>query len=166
MLKALIILPGNVLIVMPALLIWLSAGTPLAAALAGPETVRFWLAVIVGAPGLALMGWTIRDFARIGHGTPAPWQPPTRLVVAGVYRYVRNPMITGVCLVLAAETLLLTSIPLASWLVVFMAANTIYVPASEEPGLEARFGDDYRRYAAHVPRWIPRRTPWTGADSA
>ncbi len=67
-------------------------------------------------------------------------------------------------LVLSAQALLLKSLPLAAWLVVFAAPNASYILVSEKKGLEARFGGDYRRYRDDVPRWIPRRTPWRGLD--
>jgi protein-S-isoprenylcysteine O-methyltransferase Ste14 len=108
------------------------------------------------------MGLALRQLAREGGGgTPAPWDPPRRFVVAGVYRHVRNPMISGVIAALYAEALLLQSLPLLAWAVLFMLANLAYIPLVEEPGLEKRFGADYRRYKANVPRWIPRLRAWT-----
>jgi protein-S-isoprenylcysteine O-methyltransferase Ste14 len=107
------------------------------------------------------MTWTIRRFARDGEGTLAPWDPTQRLVVEGVYRHVRNPMITGVVTNLVGEALLFGSSALAVWALLFALANAIYIPLAEEPGLERRFGADYRRYKAGVPRWIPRVRPWT-----
>jgi protein-S-isoprenylcysteine O-methyltransferase Ste14 len=80
--------------------------------------------------------------------------------VLGVYRHVRNPMISGVLLNLLGEALLFGSRPIALWFAIFFAANAIYLPLVEEPGLEARFGDDYRRYRAAVPRWVPRWSAW------
>ena len=110
--------------------------------------------------GLAMAVWTVRLFVTIGKGTPAPWAPPKKLVVEGPYRYTRNPMITGVILMLGAESLLIGSWPLAVWMIVFFIASTICFARFEEPGLEKRFGESYRRYKANVPRWIIRRRPW------
>lgn len=110
--------------------------------------------------GLVLLGLTIKLFATVGKGTLAPWDPTQQLVVVGVYRYVRNPMISGVMGSLFGETLLLGSLPVAMWTVGFVIVNMIYIPLLEEPGLHERFGADYEGYARHVPRWIPRRTPW------
>jgi len=98
---------------------------------------------------------------RFGQGTPAPWNPPKKLVVRGPYRHVRNPMITSVLFVLLAEALLLRSWPLAGWLIIFFLANAIYFPLVEERGLVRRFGEDYLQYKRHVPRWLPKVTPWT-----
>jgi protein-S-isoprenylcysteine O-methyltransferase Ste14 len=97
---------------------------------------------------------------KVGQGTPAPWDPPKKLVVRGPYRYVRNPMITGALLLLLAEAMLLQSWPIAIWLVLFFIGNSVYFPLVEEKGLEKRFGDAYRKYKANVPRWIPRLRAW------
>ena len=161
-LRSILILPFNVLVVIPAALLWRSSAWRLAL----PAEPRFWIAIACFAAGLALMAVTIRLFVTRGEGTLAPWNPTQKLVVVGVYRHVRNPMITGVLLNLLGETLLFGSRSIALWCAIFFVANAIYLPLSEEPGLEARFGDAYRRYRAAVPRWIPRRTPWTDAGSA
>jgi protein-S-isoprenylcysteine O-methyltransferase Ste14 len=110
--------------------------------------------------GLALGAWTLALFARVGRGTLAPWDPTARLVVRGPYRHVRNPMITGVGAVVAGEAALLGSVPLLIWFAAFAAANAVYMPLVEEPGLRHRFGTDYDRYRANVPRWLPRLRPW------
>ena len=160
LIRSIVILPGTVLLFVPSGLLWLSAGTPLAAVSAPPGVFRFWLATIAAAAGLALMTWTTVLFVTIGKGTPAPWDPPRKLVVRGPYRHVRNPMISGVMLFLIAEALLFGSWPIAAWAALFLTANAIYFPLSEETGLEQRFGEDYRTYKANVPRWLPRLMPW------
>ncbi len=70
----------------------------------------------------------------------------------------------GVFTVIFGEALLFSSWALTAWGVFAVVAHMFYFPFSEEPGLERRFGDDYRRYKANVPRWLPRLTPWQ--DSA
>lgn len=110
--------------------------------------------------GLALVFVTVRYFATLGRGTLAPWDPPRHLVVAGVYRHVRNPMISGVILILFGEALVFLSRGLLNWALGFLVINFIYIPLLEEPMLEGRFGDEYRQYKRHVPRWVPRRTAW------
>jgi protein-S-isoprenylcysteine O-methyltransferase Ste14 len=156
--RAVLLLPFNVLVVIPAALLALGRGSGFEPA--GPGDAFFWLALACFAGGLTLMVQTIRMFERVGDGTLAPWQPTRRLVVAGIYRHVRNPMISGVLLNLLGESLLFRSTALLGWLALFFAANAVYIPLLEEPGLEARFGDDYRRYRQAVPRWIPRLRPW------
>ena len=161
---AILALPGTALVVIPSLIVWATSDTPLAAQPATPSQVLFWIGLLFAAKGLALMAWTIVDFARIGKGTLAPWAAPKKLVVRGPYRHVRNPMISGAILVLLAQSLLLQSLPVAAWLLVFVAMNGIYIPLKEERGLEKRFGEDYRLYKDSVPRWLPRIRPWRGLD--
>ncbi len=110
--------------------------------------------------GLLLVVSTIALFVDIGRGTLAPWDPTQQLVVAGPFRYVRNPMITGVAAVLLGEAALLQVVTLFVWFALFVAVNVVYIPLAEEPGLVRRFGDSYREYRRHVPRWIPRSRPW------
>ena len=111
--------------------------------------------------GLTLFISTLAQFARTGRGTLAPWDPPRVLVVQGVYRYVRNPMISGVLFILLAEALLTGSRRIFVWFILFLAINLVYIPLLEEPGLVARFGEQYRLYKRNVPRWLPRVKPWT-----
>jgi protein-S-isoprenylcysteine O-methyltransferase Ste14 len=68
-----------------------------------------WLGLFVLMIGLSLLVITIRLFARIGKGTLNPMDPPKKLVIAGPYRYVRNPMITGVLLIQLGESIMFTS---------------------------------------------------------
>lgn len=160
LIKALILLPGTVLVLIPAVILFFTGvRTPdTAPTLTG--LLCFWSGLALAAAGLALAIWCMVLFRNLGHGTPAPWQPPRRLVVQGPYGHVRNPMITGVLLMLAAEALLWRSWALALWGILFFLGNALYFPLVEERGLVKRFGDDYREYASNVPRWIPRRRPW------
>lgn len=117
--------------------------------------------VLVGI-GLVLFGASLQLFARDGRGTLAPWDPPKVLVARGPYRYVRNPMISGVVLTLFGEALILGSWPHTTWALFVLFVNLVYIPALEEPLLEQRFGNSYREYCRHVPRFIPRLRPWAG----
>ena len=116
-------------------------------------------AVLLGL-GLLLFGATLRKFDRDGQGTLAPWDPPRRLVTRGPYAYVRNPMISGVLLVLLGEALVLFSRAHLEWALLFFAINAVYIPLLEEPLLRERFGEEYREYYRHVPRLLPRLRPW------
>ena len=118
-------------------------------------------ALLIGA-GVALAVHCISLFVRHGHGTLAPWDPTRELVGAGAYRYSRNPMKAGLFLVLAGEALVLRSAALTWWLACFVAVNAVYIRLHEEPGLRARFGDQYRRYCERVPRWWPRLAAFSG----
>jgi protein-S-isoprenylcysteine O-methyltransferase Ste14 len=124
------------------------------------------LRVFVGAAvfvwGFVFFAWCVSLFARVGRGTLAPWDPTRHLVVAGPYRFVRNPMISGVALMLFGEAAFWGSVAVGLWTASFLAINHLYFVLSEEPGLERRFGQEYRAYKAEVPRWIPRLRPWAG----
>jgi protein-S-isoprenylcysteine O-methyltransferase Ste14 len=116
-------------------------------------------ALLLGA-GVALFVTTVHLFTSVGQGTLAPWDPPRRLVVRGPYRHLRHPMISGIILVLAGESLIVGSAGIAIWLLGFVAVNAVYLPLVEEPALVRRFGADYRLYMANVGRWVPRLRPW------
>jgi protein-S-isoprenylcysteine O-methyltransferase Ste14 len=154
-LAAVLLCPGVVTVAVPALIVWSTGATIGLLGLLGLPLI---------ALGLLLIVRTIALFAEVGRGTLAPWDPTTRLVVRGPYRYVRNPMISGVLFVLLGEAALFGSLPLLAWFALVLAVNAVYLPLVEEPGLERRFGDDYERYRAHVPRWIPRLRPWDGEE--
>jgi protein-S-isoprenylcysteine O-methyltransferase Ste14 len=162
---AVLLLPGVVVVLVPALIVWrtgsMTVGWGLPVALAV-------LAVVFGAAlvavGSALVVWTIVLFVRVGRGTLAPWDPTSRLVARGPYAHVRNPMISGVLFLLLGEAVLLGSVPLFGWFVLVGAVNAIYMPLVEEPGLVRRYGDEYERYRAHVPRWLPSARPWQPPD--
>ena len=155
-----IVLPGTALVFVPAIILTLAHRSGATFQLATPDQILFWFAVIPAAVGFGLAVWTVKLFKDVGRGTPAPWDPPNKLVIRGPYRHVRNPMITGALLILLAEALLLRSGALAVWMVVFFIGNTVYFRFREEKELEKRFGDEYRDYKAGVSRWIPRLTPW------
>ena len=153
------ILPFVVTVVIP---IWIARGGGTSLALgSGPGQLALQaLGVACLALGLWLFGYSLLHFATRGRGTLAPWDPPRKLVVSGPYRYVRNPMISGVVFILFAESLLLLSRDHALWALGFLAANAVQIPLMEEPQLEARFGESYREYKRHVGRLIPRLRPW------
>lgn len=154
---AIVILPVTMTILIPR---WVMRGSTFQM----PGVPRDWLFVIAGAlvfvAGFVLFVATVFLFATRGRGTLAPWDPPSRLVVAGPYRYVRNPMIAGVILIIIAESLVFPSLLLAEWAAAFFVINAIYFPLIEEPQLASRFGDEYRQYKRHVRRLIPRIQPW------
>ena len=131
----------------------------------GDVSTLAWLARSAGAvllvAGFALFGWCVWLFARVGRGTLAPWDPTHNLVAVGPYRHVRNPMISGVALMLLGEALFWGSKALGIWAGAFVFINHVYFVLSEEPGLEKRFGENYRLYKANVPRWIPRIRFWS-----
>lgn len=161
-LLSILILPCTVVVVVPYTLLRREAR----AALPGGSSVATWLHVSAEAAlflgGFVLFAWTVGLFARQGRGTLAPWDPTKRLVATGPYGHVRNPMISGVLLMLVGEALFWSSRSIATWAGVFLIVNHVYFIILEEPGLVRRFGDAYRTYRAQVPRWIPRLRPWHG----
>jgi protein-S-isoprenylcysteine O-methyltransferase Ste14 len=163
-LRAIILLPGVVLLVIPGMILWRSGFDThgLWRSVPASRVILSVIGIICVCLGLLLMVATIRLFVTVGKGTLAPWVPTQHLVVQGVYRHVRNPMISGVLFVLLGDSLLTASLPLFGWFLVFGVVNAVYIPLLEEPGLVRRFGDDYVSYMQNVPRWLPRLTPWEG----
>lgn len=145
------ILPIGVLILVP---LWIENDWT---AHVGVLLIPALLAVVVG---LVVMIITISSFIRIGKGTLAPWSPTKKLVIKGLYRYFRNPMILGVLTVLLGEALGFRSRNILIWAGAFFVINTIYFIVYEEPNLEERFGDEYREYRKHVWRWVPQFKPY------
>jgi len=111
--------------------------------------------IVLGIAGGAVALWCILTFAVIGKGTPAPFDPPRRLVVRGPYRYVRNPMYLGAALALAGAALFYRSLPLLGYVAGFLLITHLFVIAYEEPTLQRLFGADYRAYRDRVRRWLP-----------
>ena len=164
-LLAILLLPFMVTVVVPR---WLLSGwstVQLGGNAPSPiDAVVRIAGVLFLVAGLALFAWCVTLFAGVGQGTLAPWDPTRRLVAVGPYRYVRNPMISAVAMILAGEALLFGSRALAVWLAVLVTWNHLYFVFSEEPGLARRFGQSYLDYKAAVPRWIPRFTPFRGRE--
>jgi protein-S-isoprenylcysteine O-methyltransferase Ste14 len=96
-------------------------------------------------------------FAQTGRGTPAPIDPPRRLVHRGPYRWVRNPMYLGFASLLLGEAVLFGSLAILVLWAVLMAVLHAFVIWYEEPALERKFGEEYRAYRQHVNRWLPSR---------
>ncbi len=117
-------LPGVVTLVVPATIVYFTGVMNIGWGLAPPLS---WLPLLLGcvliALGVLLLYKTISLFATVGEGTLAPWDPTQRLVVRGVYRYVRNPMISGVLSILLGEAAFLGSPPVLIWFLVFFAVN-------------------------------------------
>jgi len=117
-----------------------------------------------GAAGLFLVAGGIAlyfacafwGFALRGKGTPAPIDPPKKLVEEGPYRIVRNPMYWSVAFVLLGEALVFHSPVLAELAVAFFAGTILFVLFYEEPILRRKFGAEYEEYCRRVPSWLPR----------
>ena len=143
---------GLVLVFVPAQLIsWSGIVRPAAT---GVSQV---VGMVVGGAGAVLALWCVFTFAFIGKGTPAPFDPPRRLVVEGPYRLVRNPMYIGAGLVLTGAMLFYESLPLLGYAGLFALITYFFVVLYEEPTLRRTFGTEYEAYNRRVGRWWPRR---------
>jgi protein-S-isoprenylcysteine O-methyltransferase Ste14 len=154
-----VVAPGVVAGALP----WLLTGWQPQSLPDGWAPVAVPLRILGAAMVIAGAGVVVSAFARFvteGLGTPAPVAPPSRLVVGGLYRYVRNPMYVAILCCLIGQTLLLLQPALILYLLVVAAAVVTFVKLYEEPHLEGQFGDDYITYRSHVPGWWPRLRPW------
>ena len=112
--------------------------------------------IVLAATGGALALWCILAFAVVGKGTPAPFDPPRRLVIRGPYRHLRNPMYVGAALALLGAALFYRSLPLVGYAAAFLLVTHAFVVWYEEPTLGRLFGAEYQAYRTSVPRWLPR----------
>ena len=112
--------------------------------------------MLLAAAGAALAVSCILTFALVGKGTPAPFDPPRRLVVRGPYRFVRNPMYIGAGLAMTGAAIYYQSVALFAYVGVFMLVTYLFVVTYEEPTLRRTFGKDYEAYCDKVGRWWPR----------
>ena len=149
-LLAFLILPGMAAIVVP----------PLLASLDPWKHGVFLPGAFVLLVGAALLLWCVRDFYVSGKGTLAPWDPPKKLVVVGLYRHMRNPMYVGVITLVIGWSLYFSSPILGLYAAILAVAFHIRVVMNEEPWLESQFGNEWRTYRAEVGRWFPRLQSW------
>jgi protein-S-isoprenylcysteine O-methyltransferase Ste14 len=126
--------------------------------LLGFLSFRF-VGVLMIAAGLPVLLHSFARFAIQGLGTPAPIAPPERLLVNGLYRYVRNPMYVAVSLLIFGQGLLFGSVRVLEYGIVVWLGFLAFVGFYEEPALRGKFGKEYEEYCARVPRWIPRLKP-------
>jgi protein-S-isoprenylcysteine O-methyltransferase Ste14 len=160
-LRSTIALPGVVLIIIPGLILcWTGSFRPGWGVSGWVVVLPYLFGAILAMVGLALLFSTIQLFASRGKGTLAPWDPPKHLVVEGPYRYVRNPMHSGVFMALYGEGLLFGSIPILIFVTAVFVFHWFYIPLMEERWLKEKFGEEYLRYKRHVPAWIPRLKAW------
>jgi protein-S-isoprenylcysteine O-methyltransferase Ste14 len=150
--------PGVVAGVMP---FWLTDGWHST----GPALGCKLLGGILIAAGVAVLLHAFARFVTEGIGTPAPVAPTRRLVVGGLYRYLRNPMYVAVAATIVGQAALLGRPALLLYAALFMAAVAAFVYAYEQPVLAEQFGADYERYRRNVPAWRPRLRPWRPSAS-
>ena len=147
----LVIAPGTLAVYVP----WTFTRWRMAPPLFGFSSLRILGGLMIAA-GLPVLLDSFARFAIQGLGTPAPVAPPQRLVVTGLYRYVRNPMYVAVTSLIFGQGLLLGSMALLEYGLVVWLGFFAFVLLYEEPTLRGKFGKEYEDYRARVPRWIPR----------
>jgi protein-S-isoprenylcysteine O-methyltransferase Ste14 len=123
-----------------------------------PPVIGVWqiAGMLVGASGAAIALACILTFVFVGRGTPAPFDPPRRLVVKGPYRFVRNPMYLGAAIALAGAAAFYQSLPLLGYAGAFVLITHLFVLVYEEPTLRRTFDGDYVAYCQRVGRWLPK----------
>ena len=129
---------------------WLSLLWPLSSGLS-------WLiAAPLIAIGVGLTAWSASHFLKV-KGTPVPFNPPPTLVMTGPYQFIRNPMLTGVFLLLFGIGFAIKSLSLVVLFTpLFVLANVWELKEIEEPELVKRLGEDYVAYQKRTPMFIPR----------
>jgi protein-S-isoprenylcysteine O-methyltransferase Ste14 len=144
-----VLMPATVLVYVPWLILGTSGERP---------DVLGWraLGLLPLLAGVAVLLLCFAGFILEGRGTPAPYDPPRRLVTGALYRRVRNPMYVGVTTALVGEAIVFGSLALLAWSVVMWLTFHLFVVLYEEPDLRARFDGAYEEYLHRVPRWIPR----------
>jgi len=141
-----IVVPGAGGVYVPWLILTRHGASPAPAA---------WYAVPVIVAGICLYVSCVWVFAAIGRGTPGVWDSPRRVVAAGPYRWVRNPIYIGALLIVGGEAWLFLSVDLLVYAGALAVAFHLLVIGYEEPRLRARFGEQYEAYRRAVSRWIP-----------
>lgn len=125
------------------------------------------LGLVLLIPGVVGMALCVGSFFLQGRGTPAPHDPPARLVTSGPYAYCRNPMLAAQITAGLGEAILLRAWLMLPVLALLFLAVHLRVKWTEEPNLIERFGEEYEEYRRRVPMWIPRLPrPDTDLDSA
>jgi protein-S-isoprenylcysteine O-methyltransferase Ste14 len=129
------------------------------------EPLPYWapfrvIGAILTIAGAAVLIHSFVRFVVEGGGTPAPVAPTERLVVGGLYSYVRNPMYVGVLAAIVGQALLLGQPVLLGYAVLLFVIVAAFVRWYEEPVLSRRFGAQYDAYRRAVPAWWPRRRAW------
>lgn len=142
-----LVVPGTVAVYAPLLI---------AGDFAPVRGLPFIVALVLLTTGGAIFAWCVWDFAVFGRGTPAPIDAPKRLVVRGLYRYVRNPMYVGVVTVISGWAVMFGKMALFAYALCVWIFFHLFVILYEERRLGQLFGAEYHDYCARVGRWLPR----------
>ncbi|SRR5579871_1281939 len=151
----LVIAPGIVAGYIP----WRICRWHVEAPLAGIFSFRVFGVLLIAA-ALPILLDSFARFAVQGLGTPAPIFPTQRLIVSGLYRYVRNPMYLAVVTLILGQGLFFGDVRVLEYGIAVWAAFHLFVLVYEEPALRSSYGSEYEAFCAHVHRWVPRLRPW------
>jgi len=141
---------GLVLIYVPAQILF-------RAGIVRPEAIGLSqiIGMFIGTLGGVIAFWCIFTFITIGKGTPAPFDPPRKLVTRGPYQFVRNPMYIGAGITLIGASLFYSSFAILGYVGVLIVIVHSFVVLYEEPTLRGTFGQEYEEYCRKVRRWLP-----------
>jgi protein-S-isoprenylcysteine O-methyltransferase Ste14 len=129
-----------------------------------PETLNLVVSLPILSLALFMMGWSVFNFLKV-KGTPVPFNPPPKLVTTGPYARVRNPMLTGVFLLLFGFGAFFRSLSLVLLFTpLFIFINAWELKAIEEPELEKRFGREYVEYRKKTPMFFPSLKKWKNEE--
>jgi protein-S-isoprenylcysteine O-methyltransferase Ste14 len=124
------------------------------------EPINTILAVPLIVLGAFITLWSTMHFIKV-KGTPVPINPPPKLVTSGPFTYARNPMVTGIFIILFGLGILYSSITLILLFTpLFIFINIWELKTIEEPELEKRLGDEYLEYKSKTPMFIPSLRKW------
>jgi protein-S-isoprenylcysteine O-methyltransferase Ste14 len=146
-----IMVPGTELVLIPLAVVYFDLGPRVELG-----AIRY-LGLVPLLAGLVIILRCFVDFIHRGRGTPAIYDPPRELVIAGLYRYVRNPQYVGVVLVIIGEAVLTERVVLFGYALFMAIGYHLFVRYYEEPTLGRLFGEPFTRYRNTVHRWLPRR---------
>lgn len=119
------------------------------------STLNVALSIPLLAAGSWLWLWSVSIFLK-SSGTPVPINPPPKLVDSGPYAYSRNPMLSGLFLILFGIGFLLQSFSLVIiYTPLFMVIAFLEFKMIEEPELEKRLGSSFLEYRKNVPMFFP-----------
>ncbi len=141
-----VVVPGTVAVYVP---LWIAGAR-------SASTASLAAAIPLLLAGGALYAWCVWDFAHFGRGTPAPVDAPTKLVIRGPYRLVRNPMYLAVLAVILGWAAAFGSASLVAYALAVGTAFHLFIVLYEEPHLRRVFGREYEDYCARAGRWLPK----------
>ena len=149
-LKAILLFPFNITVIIPTLLLWYTDYQWFI-----PAPSQIVISIILFGGGLYLFIKTALLFHKEGQGTLSPLEPPKRLIIKGPYKKVRNPILLGILFLLLSEVVFFSSSYIFIYTIIFFFINCIYFKTVEEKKLIKRFGQDYIAYRNSVPMWLP-----------